>query len=132
MNNAASTAKRLGIWMDHSRARLIEFTTDPMVTTVITSKFTHDEKVQSMGKSEKIMHTKEQHEQADYYKKIGEVMKHFEEVLLFGPTNAKVELFNSLKDDKHFDKIKIDMQGADKMTEHQEHAFVKSYFTSHR
>ena len=85
-----------------------------------------------MGKSEKIMHTKEQHEQADYYKKIGEVMKHFEEVLLFGPTNAKVELFNSLKDDKHFDKIKIDMQGADKMTEHQEHAFVKSYFTSHR
>ena len=118
--------------MDHSRARLIEFTTDPMVTTVITSRFTHDEKAQSIGKSEKIMHTKEQHEQADYYKKIGEVMKHFEEVLLFGPTNAKVELFNSLKDDKHFDNIKIDMQGADKMTEHQEHAFVKSYFTNHR
>ena len=46
MNNATATAKKLGIWMDHSKARLIEFTTDPMVTTVITSNFTPDEKAE--------------------------------------------------------------------------------------
>ena len=131
MENTAITAKKLGIWMDHAHAHLIEFTTDPIVTTIITSKFTHAEKLESMNKGEKIMHIKEQHEQAYYYKRIGEVIKHFEEVLLFGPTDAKVELFNTLKDDKHFDKIKIDMQQTDKMTEHQEHAFVRNYFKNH-
>ena len=39
------------------------------------------------------MHNKEQHEQSDYYKKLGETIKNYTEVLLFGPTDAKVELF---------------------------------------
>jgi stalled ribosome rescue protein Dom34 len=42
------------------------------------------------------MHQKEQHEQSDYYKKIGEAIKNYQEVLLFGPTNAKTELLNLL------------------------------------
>lgn len=47
-----ATAKDLGIWMDHTSAHLMEFTTDPMVTKTIESKFTHQEKEQSLGKSE--------------------------------------------------------------------------------
>ena len=123
------TAKNLGIWMDHSSAHLMEFTTDPIETTTIESKFTHLVKEQSLERSERIMHNKEQHQQSEYYKKLGEVIKNYAEVILFGPTEAKVELFNSLKSDHQFSNVKIEIQNTDKMTENQQHAFVREYFS---
>ena len=123
-----TTAKNIGIWMDHASAHLMEFTRDPIQTTVITSKFTHQEKEHSLTKSENLMHNKEQHQQAEYYKEIGEVIKKYEEVLLFGPTHAKEELFNLLRKDHLFEKIKIETKQSDKMTENQQHAFVRAYF----
>jgi len=50
-------------------------------------------------------------------------------VFLFGPTDAKVELFNILEADHRFAKIKIEVKHADKMTENQQHAFVKKFFS---
>jgi hypothetical protein len=124
-----TTAKNLGIWMDHSNAHIMEFTTDPIETRTIESKFTHDAKEQSLGKSENLMHNKEQHQQSAYYKQLGEIIKKYEEVILFGPTNAKVELLNTLRADHLFEKIKIDVKQADKMTENQQHAFVREHFS---
>ena len=121
--------KRLGIWMDHATAHLMEFTVDPIETKSIESKFTHEEKEHSLGKNENLMHHKEQHEQADYYKKLGEVIRNYDHVILFGPTDAKVELFNLLKANHLFEKIKIEVEQADKMTENQQHAFVKKHFS---
>ena len=121
--------KRLGIWMDHATAHLMEFTVDPIETKNIESKFTHEEKEHSLGKNENLMHHKEQHEQADYYKILGEVIRNYDHVILFGPTDAKVELFNLLKANHLFEKIKIEVEQADKMTENQQHSFVKKYFS---
>lgn len=121
--------KKLGIWMDHANAHLIEFNNDNSDDKIISSKFTHQEKSDTLGKSENIMHNKEQQDQSDYYKKISAVIKDFNEVILFGPTSAKVELSNILKADHHFDTIKIEIQQTDKMTENQQHAFVKEYFS---
>jgi hypothetical protein len=126
-----ATAKNLGIWMDHSNAHLMEFTTDPITTTIISSRFTHREKEQSIGKSENGMHQKEQHEQSDYYKKISDAIRNYQEVLLFGPTNAKTELLNLLKADHHFEKIKLETKDADKMTQNEQHAFVRNHFSHH-
>jgi len=123
------TTKSLGIWMDHSSARLIEFTTDPMEATIIESAFTNDEKTSSLEKSENVMHNKEQHERAAYYKKIGEAIKHYDSVLLFGPTKAKTELHNILKEDHNFEKVKIETKQTDKLTDNQQFAFVKEYFS---
>jgi hypothetical protein len=126
-----TTAKKLGIWMDHVNANLMEFTIDPIETKVITSKFTHEVKELSIHKGENRMHNKEQHQQHEYYKMLGDTIKKYEEVVLFGPTDAKVELFNYLTKDHHFDKVKIKVEHADKMTENQQHAFVKKYFSKH-
>jgi stalled ribosome rescue protein Dom34 len=115
--------------MDHSTAHLMEFTVDPIETKVIESKFTHQQKEHSLGKSENLMHNKEQHEQSDYYKKLGEVIRNYTDVILFGPTEAKSELLNVLRADHSFGKIKIETKQADKMTENQQHAFVKKYFS---
>ena len=122
--------KSLGIWMDHHNANLMEFTIDPIETTTIVSKFTHQEKEQTLGRSENLMHKKEQHEEADYYKELGEIISNYNDVILFGPTDAKIELLNTLRKDHRFAGIVIEIKPADKLTENQQHAFVKDYFSS--
>jgi DNA-binding LytR/AlgR family response regulator len=123
------SAKKLGIWMDHSSAHLMEFTNDPIDTKTINSEFTHQVREQTLKKSESLMDHKEQHEEAAYYKKLGEIMQKYDDIILFGPTNAKTELFNILRADHHFETIKIEVMQTDKMTENQQHAFVREYFS---
>lgn len=115
------TTNKLGIWMDHANAHLMVFTTDPIETKTIESSFTHETKEASFEKSESLMHNKEQHEQLKYYKDLGNVIKEYSEVVLFGPTDAKTELYNILKADTHFEKIIISVRQTDKMTENQQH-----------
>lgn len=124
-----SATKKLGIWMDHANAHVMEFTIDPIETKTITSKFTHEEKEHSLSLNENLMHNKEQHLQHAYYKKLGETIRNYGEVVLFGPTDAKVELFNILKKDHLFSNVKIEVIQTDKMTENQQHAFVKDHFS---
>jgi hypothetical protein len=123
-----TTARKVGIWMDHSSATLMELTSGPHEARIIDSGFTHQEKEESLGRSEKLMHNKEQHQQADYYKKVSEAIHQYDDVLLFGPTGAKVELFNLLKADHRFEKITIHLETTDTMTDNQQYAFVKAYF----
>ncbi|MDM8159585.1 hypothetical protein QUH73_07160 [Labilibaculum sp. K2S] len=52
----------------------------------------------------------------------------YSEVLLFGPTNAKTELYNLLKEDSHFNNIKINVETTDNLTENQMYEFVKEHF----
>ena len=120
--------KHMGIWMDHSAAHLMDANTAPIVTKTILSDFTHQEKERALSKSEYTMHNDEQHKQHAYYKKIGEVIKNYDKVVLFGPTKAKEELLNVQKADRAFEKVGIFVKHADKMTENQKHAFVKDYF----
>jgi hypothetical protein len=125
-----TTEKYLGIWMDHSHAYLTEFTPGAAVTKTITSKFTHLQKEQSLKKSEHLAHQKEKHQHSEYYKEIGKTIRQYARVLLFGPTDAKVELYNSLKTDHLFDPIQIEVKQADKMTEKEQHAFIGSHFSA--
>ena len=55
--------KNLGIWMDHANAHLMEFSTESVEIETIPSSFNHQQKEESMRKSEKLMHQKEQHQQ---------------------------------------------------------------------
>lgn len=125
------TTKEIGIWMDHANAHITDRSTEQIATRSIESKFTHEVREQSHSKSEGLEQNKEQHQQADYYKQLGAVIINYDHALLFGPTDAKTELYNLLKADHHFDKIKIDVKTADKMTENQQHAFVKTHFDGH-
>jgi len=123
------TKKRLGIWMDHHTAHLLEFSVEPIESNKIASKFTQEVKGISLSKSENLMHNKEQHQQFDFYKQLGMTIRHFDHVLLYGPTDAHSELHNLLKAEQRFDKIKIDTETTEKMSENQEHAFVNAHFS---
>lgn len=115
--------------MDHAHAYLSECIPHLAHTTTIESEFTHEEEGITLEKSEKGMHNKEQSMQSAYFKKLSDHILNFDEVLLFGPTDAKVELFNILQDDHRFANIKISVQPADKMSENQRYAFIKEYFS---
>ncbi len=125
------TIAQLGIWMDHANANLFDPSDSSAQVRTIISSFTHQEKEESLRKSEQLMHNKEQHEQASYYKEIGEEIKHYDEVILFGPTTAKAELYNLLNADHRFDHIKIACKQAGKLTHPQQLAYVKEYFSLH-
>ncbi len=122
------TKKNLGICMDHASANLMEFEIGNINTIIIASQFTHQVKEESLQRGENGMHTKENHFQTEYYNKIGDKIKNYDEVLLFGQTNAKDELYNILKADNQFDKIKIHVKPTDKLTVNQQHALVKEQF----
>jgi len=121
-------AKKLGIWMDHASAHVMEYN-DHIITNIILSDATHADKEKNLQKGESMMHNKEQQQQGEYYKSLGEAIKNCDDVLLFGPTDAKVELLNILKADISFSKIKIEIKQTDKMTGNQEQAYVKKYFS---
>jgi hypothetical protein len=120
--------KYLAIWMDHSSAFIMELTNDTIVTSTVISESMNPDVEFSSDKHEKIIHKKEQHQQLNYYKKLGDSIRNYQEVLLFGPTDAKKELLNLLKSDNLFEKIKIEIRNSDKMTESQRHIFVRDFF----
>lgn len=124
-----NTDKKLGICMDHANAHLIEFPNTGTELMSIISSSTHPENEHTQGKNENLTHNKEQHQHAEYYKKLGNAIKKYDEVLLFGPTTAKAELLNLIKNDHLFEKIKIEVKHTDKMTDHQQQIFVKEYFS---
>ena len=121
--------KKLGIWMDHSMAHLMEFTSKHFEIETIESKLNDQEKIESLAKSDNSNFIKEKKQLFDYYKRIGEAIKNYKRVILFGPTDAKIELFDLLSEDIRFLKIKFEIKDTDKMDENQQHNFVKEYFS---
>ena len=120
--------KQLGIWMDHSNAFLMELKNDTILTNSVVSELSDHESEFNFYKGEKLIHKKKQHLQLSYYKKLGDIIKKYQEVVLFGPTDAKNELINLLKTDHLFEDIKIEVINSDKMTEDQMQTFVREYF----
>lgn len=120
--------KKLGIWMDHSIAHIIEFTDQWNESKTIQSNFTHQDKVGSLAKSESLLHNKEQLLQNEFYKKLEAAILNYDFVLLFGATDAKTELFNRIQKDHRFANIKIEVKEADQMSKFQKISFILDHF----
>lgn len=114
--------------MDHAHANIIECFNRDVEIRVLKNNFTHESKHQSLQKGELHMHHKEQQQQAEYYAALAEVIKQYKDVVLFGATDAKVELFNIIKSDPSCVEINLDVFQSDNMTENQKVAFVREHF----
>ena len=121
------TNNNLGIWMDHSVANLIDLNSKKEFRSIV-SKFTTETKEEALIRSESLMHNKRQQMNEQFYVNIGNEIIKYNHVLIFGPTNAKVELRNYLNKDLHFKNIKIDIESSDKITDNEQVAFVKNHF----
>lgn len=124
------TIKKLGVWVGHSNANLMEYPAESLKTKTITLKKNQQDDQQRVFRGEKMMHTKEQHLQSEYYNELGQAIEGYDDVILFGPTEAKAELLNILRADHRFAKTKIEIRQTDQMSEKQQHAFVRQYFNA--
>jgi hypothetical protein len=120
--------RKMGIWMDHSKAILMELTDNNFIKSIVESKASKPDKDFNLNKSEKLIHTKENHLQAGYYKILGDNIVNFSKVVLFGPTEAKRELTNILRADHLFDDTQIDLIDSDKLSDGQMQEFVREHF----
>ncbi|WP_367752643.1 hypothetical protein [Flavobacterium sp. WC2430] len=115
--------KQLGIWMDHSLAYLMEFTTKPFEIQTIIHEFHLEDKATS--KLEKKTSIKNVY---GYYNRIAEAIINYDKIILFGPSNTKVDFFDILSEDERFVKMKIEIKETDTMNVNQQHAFINEYF----
>jgi hypothetical protein len=117
--------------MDHSTAQLTELSDGNFMTETIESKpksLVNEADLYYKDESHEL--NKEQSHLATYYKKLSDSILNYDEVLLFGPTDAKSELVNTIKDNHLFEKIKIEVKPADKMTEIEQHEFLKEFMNT--
>lgn len=122
------SAKQLGIWMDHSTANIMELSNDKIITVTLDSPPILLDELEYPRINEKLLHNKEQNKDDDFYEKLSYIIHNYNEVLLFGPTDAKTELFNRLKVDRRFENIKVFVEPTDKITDNQQKAFLKNFF----
>lgn len=125
------SSKQLGIWMDHSIANLIELSNDKIVkkTLKITPAFLGP--LENLRLNEGQTHNTAQDHQSNFYKELSYVINDYNEVLLFGSSYAKSELFNLLKNNHRFDETRISVQPTENMTDNQKDTFVKDFFNAH-
>lgn len=117
---------QIGIWMDHSVAYLMEFKTKPFEIQTIVCEFTMDEKRRNPFRKEKInSNIKRKYK---YYNQIGNAIINYDKIILFGPSQAKIDFFDALSEDERFYKLKIEIKETDKMNVNQQHAFINEYF----
>lgn len=123
------TSKKLAIYLDHSEAILFDFGTTAIEFKIIKSDFDYQDKKDVIQKGESHLHNKEQDFQQHYYKKLGAEILLFDQVLLFGTTDAKTELFNFLLKNNHSPNRTIRVENSEKLTKNQQLAFVNNYFS---
>jgi len=122
------TTKTLGIYLDYTNAFFME-----LINTMIVSRnIKFEVSVNNVTQPESVVgdihiHNKH-HLPSAYYLEICDIIRNYDRVVLFGPNEAKNELFKLLEFDHSFDSIKIKNENSESMSEVQMHDFVKEFF----
>jgi hypothetical protein len=132
--------KKIGVWLDHHKASFISY--EPLnehVQTIHSNLDPNQIRVDgegadgsrwawAMSNNEWHKNHKAMEEIDKFYDTLSKLLEEYDEILLFGPTDAKRELKNKLCADKHFDKKTIHVESSEKMSDNQMLAFVRNYF----
>ncbi len=114
--------------MDHFTATIIEYTNTATIIKTIKSEFNQYEKKKILKKGESHLLNKEQNMQHEFYKNLREELLNYDSVLLFGSTNAKIELHHILEADAKFLNVEFTLKNTDKLTENEQVEFVNDCF----
>ncbi len=132
--------KRIGLWMDHSEAILINPDEIDGKMHIIRADKSHH--IRHAGQSasgtklgnyrstnnESHMHNKEQNHLHAYYKELASTVHPYDEILVLGPTTAPREFHNYLEKEKELNAKKMEVLHCDYLTENQLHEQVRNYF----
>lgn len=125
-----SGTKKLGIFINNTIAQLMEFSNNSNEIKTMTSHFQNFENDADFITDEKSKTAKLKNEVKNYFRKLGDIIQHYDEILLFGPNNTKKELYKHLRYDKSFDKIKLDIKESNNLDKEEQQEFVKNHFAT--
>ncbi|MFI5204182.1 MAG: hypothetical protein ACHQF2_06775 [Flavobacteriales bacterium] len=133
-------SNKIGVWMDYSHAVFIDpYDSTPTFETV-TALHSASQRIAGEKSSktsfqpgqrsnnEYKVHQKENSDEKHYFKVMVDRLKQFDEIFVFGPTEAPHTLFLEMQKIQEFRKKKLSWEKADKMTDNQLLARVKKHF----
>ena len=123
-------SRQLGIWMDQTKAHLIENQEKPAIEC-IDSDAEILAKPGSNSQNESTHRNTEQSRQCAYYNSIGKLISNYSDVVLFGSNNTINELHHILQMDKNFNEINIHVQSSGDLSDADQIEFVKEYFLNY-
>ena len=119
------TIKKLGIWMCHSSFHLVEFAHE-LPDELLKKEI---ELPENISTNDATMLNEAFHLQTESFKKLAVAVEKYNEVVLFGPVDAKIEFFNFLNSDERFKHIKIEIKQTQDMGIDQQQSYVENYFS---
>jgi hypothetical protein len=134
--------KYLGIWLDHKKAFIVSVAGDQVSSSNIVSnvdghiRLSGGSRVSTPygpqeGPSEGRIEERRRQKLRSYYKKIIRILSNAEEIVIFGPGEAKTELITEMKKSKGLSARIVATETTDKMTDRQIKAKVTKFFISH-
>ena len=123
------TLKKVGIWVDNTIARVMEFSDENFKVITINSGSQSIDNLSSSKFSDSEFYNREKKEMKPFFKKLINIIKDFDEIVLFGSTNAKTELYNLIREEHKFDHLNIDTRQTDKLSFEDQNRFTKTYFS---
>lgn len=132
-----SEIRKIGIWMDHKEAKLVDPDNSESNFPKIVSKLKSRERISGesadgiklggfrSSNNEFSKHEKEQNAMHAYYKLLADRLLDYDEILIFGPTTARQEFYNYLVGEHNFANKSIKTVDGNYLTDNQLKAFVK-------
>jgi stalled ribosome rescue protein Dom34 len=121
------TVKKIEIWMDHSIAYIMEFTSNSFEIKTIESQIEGQEELTKKFPFRRKENHNEKNNLFTYYNMISETIKNYKKVILYGPKGAKMEFFDVLSEDIRFFKTKVEIKDTEELNLQQQYDFLRNH-----
>jgi hypothetical protein len=119
------TKSKIGVCLDYSIAYLLEEKNEEKVITIIESE--DDEIIDSIEANDEIPEKRHRKDHI-FFKKIFDMVKGFDKVMLFGPASVKNEILKRIKAHKLVNIEVFNNPNQDKVTDNEKFEFINNYF----
>ena len=121
---------KVGIWIDHKKAVIVSASADGVTTKTLESDVESHPRYagQQEGGGEKKYEERHTEQLDRYYDEVVRQLTDADELLIFGPGEAKLELKERLRRSKAHSECTVDIATTDKLTDPQIVAKVKEHF----
>lgn len=121
--------RRLGIWMCQSRIHLMEYNNEePIDMTQLPIDESQEMNTAIPEISYNAIRAEENNRKLEEYKKLAEQISKYDEIVLFGPVDAKKEFQNYLETSPIASMPQLTVQQTENLTEAQQVAYVHNHF----
>lgn len=120
-------ANYIGIYLNHFTAQIIDYSEMARVVTVIRLDFNTDDEDKVL-RGENHLFDKRNELHNEFYSELSHALLQCDQLIIFGPTTAKNELFNRLSNDNRFTNLEITIKNTDELTSEEQLEFINNCF----